>query len=130
MARYKRAYPGPPRINHGPSPAPAVTVAGVPQPAISPVIGYQRRTRARLGPSSTVAAGVASRAVTIPPVLSTALGTQRCWIARTAPRPRARTGGIGAPAGTFIAPFLTGVITTHNGDGTVTTWNITGTPAS
>ena len=107
-----------------------MTALGLPQPSISPVFGCQRRTRARLGPASALAAGVASHTVTVPPVLSTALGLQRCWIARVIPRPRARTGGIRAPAATAVTPFLTGVITTHDTDGTVTTWNITGTPAS
>ena len=130
MARFKRAYPRSLSTRHSPPPAAAVAGTGTPQPAISPVIGYQRRTRARLGPASAVAAGIASQAVTAPPVLSTALGTQRRWIARTVPRTRGRSGGISAPATETTMPALTGVITIRSADGSVTVWNITGTPAS
>ena len=240
MARFKRAYPGPPHIQHGPSPAaappapqlyqarpfvarrrtraraktgqgsqtgaglaaPFAAVTPAPQPTVPVVIGYRRRTRAWTGhcpvaggirgqqpvtappvtlyrrpvaqiqrplparalwhgvpvpaqlPAAvtaypapfpicvkrfpyrravtghgTVAGGIASPAVT-PPPLSTALGTQRCWITRSRPAARARTGGITATAPPGVTPYLTGVITTHDAGGTVTVWNITGTPAS
>ena len=99
------------------------------------VTAYQRpSSRAARRPGArawtghgTAGGGIASPA---PPPPSTTLGAQRCWITRSRPAARARTGGISASSPPGVTAYLTGVITTHNTDGTVTVWNITGTPAA